>query len=147
MSTTYRNILIVIAVCAIGAAFLINNTSEGNLGAQPTQYLNLGGATTSAATAITSSTRIMATTTSTTGTSYTRVYASICNPNANPVAINLNNDIAASVLTGQVTTWIAAAAGYNTCYVINSDNGYNGSVTASSTSQTSTTITVQQYVY
>lgn len=146
MSKTITNISL-IAIALLGFAFIAFRDVPQASGASITQYLNLSTATTSAATAITTSARIMATTTSITGTSYTRVYARICNANANPVAINLNSDVPANLLTGQVTAWIAAAAGYDACYTIDSDNGYNGSVTASSTAQTSTTITVQQYVY
>lgn len=106
----------------------------------------IGAASTTASVAVTTSTRVLATTTSLTGTSYTRVYATICNPNANPVAILLNNDKAANVTTGQATAIIAAAAGYNVCYEITERNQYNGSVTASSTSQASTRVFVSQYV-
>lgn len=106
-------------------------------------------ATTSAATAVTTSARIFATTTNplAPGTgSFTRVYATICNPNANPVALNLNGDQAANLPTGKATVMIAAAAGYDVCYEITDKNQYSGSVTASSTNQTSTTIFAQQFV-
>lgn len=108
----------------------------------------IGAATTTAATSITTSARIMATTTNPTdpANSYLRVYAVVCNANANPVWLNLDNDKAANSSTGNVTTVIAAAAGYNACYEITGKNLYNGSVTASSTNQTATTITVKQYV-
>lgn len=110
----------------------------------------LSAATTTTTVAITTSARIMATTTNllTPTLSYTRAYAVICNPNANPVWLNFDNDKAANLVTGNVTTVIAAAAGYNACYELTDDRMiYNGSVTASSTAQTSTTITVKQYVY
>ncbi len=109
---------------------------------------NIQVATTSAATAVTTSTRIFATTTNPLdpSQSYTRVYATICNPNANPVFLNFNGDKAANLPTGQVTVVIAAAAGYNTCFEMTDRNQYQGSVTASSTNQTSTTITAQQFV-
>lgn len=103
-------------------------------------------ATTTARTAITTSARIMATTTNTVGTGYTRVYAVICNPNSNPVYLNLDGDKPADLIGGSVTTVIAAAAGYNVCYEITDRNQYSGSVTASSTGETSTAITVKQYV-
>lgn len=103
-------------------------------------------ATTTASFAVTSSTRVLATSTVPGGgASYSRIYATICNPNANPVYIALNGDKPAS--STSATTVIAAAAGYNVCYVINDSNPYNGSVTASSTGQTSTTIFVSDYVY
>lgn len=109
---------------------------------------SIGTATTSAATSVTTSTRIMATSTNPLDptNSHVRVYAVVCNPNANPVALNLNGDKAANLTTGQVTAVIAAAAGYNACFEITDRNLYSGSVTASSTNQTATTITVQQFV-
>lgn len=105
----------------------------------------IGAATTSTAVAVTSSTRLVATTTGTGDTSYTRVYSVICNPNANPVFISLNNDKAASKTSA--TYVIAAAAGYNVCYEITDRNMYQGSITASSTNETSTTLNVASYVY
>jgi len=103
-------------------------------------------ATTSARFSVTSSTRVLASTTSVLGTSYTRVYASICNANANPVALNLDGDKAANAANGNITVWIAAAAGYDVCYEITDRNAYSGSITASSTDNTATAITVKDYV-
>lgn len=108
----------------------------------------LSVATTTKSQAITSSARVLATTTNITDptNSYRRAYTSICNPNANPVFINLDADKAASL--SAATYVIAAAAGYNACFELTSDVGeYNGSITASSTNQTSTTITVKEYVF
>jgi len=108
---------------------------------------NIGStATTSANFLVTTSTRVLATTTNTVGTGYTRVFATICNPNANPVALNFDNDKAANAVSGNVTTWIAASAGYSTCYEIRDYNQYVGSVTASSSSETATRISVKDYV-
>lgn len=108
----------------------------------------IGTATTTAATSITTSARIMATTTNPTDptNSYNRVYAIVCNANANPVWLNIDGDKAANLPGGAVTVPIAAAAGYNVCYEFTDRNQYNGSVTASSTNGTATTITVKQYV-
>lgn len=106
----------------------------------------IGTATTSAAFSVTTSARVLATTTSTVAPSYTRIYATICNPNTNPVALNLDGDKAASGPLGNVTAYIAAAAGYQACYEITDRNQYSGSVTASSTNQTATAITVKDYV-
>lgn len=103
-------------------------------------------ATTSALFSVTTSARILATTTNTVGTGYTRVYASICTTATNPVAINLDGDKAANSTTGQVTAYIAAAAGYQSCYFITDINEYSGSITASSTNQTATVVTVKDYV-
>lgn len=110
------------------------------------QASSLQAATTSAAVSVTTSTRIMATTSNPLdpANSFTRVYATVCNPNANPVVINMDFDKPASL--SQATYIIAAAAGYNACFEIGGDNGYDGSITASSTNQTATTITVKQYV-
>lgn len=103
-------------------------------------------ATTTTAVSITTSARIMATTTNTVGTGFNRVYAVVCNPNANPVWLNLDGDKLANSLTGNVTTVIAAAAGYDACFEIDDSNAYHGSITASSTNQTATVITVKEYV-
>lgn len=126
--------------------FLVSSPKIGHAG--PTANTIGSVATTSAATSITTSARIMATTTNPLDptNSYNRVYASICNPNANPVWLNLDGDKPANSLTGDVTTVIAAAAGYSACFEIDDSNAYHGSVTASSTNQTATVITVKQYV-
>lgn len=104
----------------------------------------IGTATTTTAVAVTNSVTVLATTTSTTGPSYTRVYATICNGNANPVFLNMNNGNKAS-LTNAVYI-IAAAAGYNACFEVTDRNMYQGSIAASSTNETSTTVNVTQYV-
>lgn len=108
----------------------------------------LSVATTSAAFSITTSARILSTTTNAlgTGTSYTRMYAAICTPSTVPVAINLDADKAANGSTGQVTAWIAAAAGYQNCYYISDINQYSGSVTASSTGAAAQ-VTVKEYTF
>ena len=133
--------LLFAAVFAIVAPMLF---SVGNAHASIYNGTVLSTATTSTAIAVTSSTRLLATTTSTTGTSYTRVYATICNANANPVFLNLDRDNAASLTNA--TYVIAAAAGYSVCYEITDRNMYQGSITASSTNQTSTTVQVTDYV-
>lgn len=108
----------------------------------------ISAATTTTSVSVTSSTRVLATTTNLVNvdgaTSYTRVYATICNPNANPVYINLDRDRAAAI--GAVTYIIAAAAGYDACFEITDRNLYSGSITASSTNQTATVINVKDYV-
>lgn len=143
-----KNIAQVLAVLGVvalivGTFILFSPPAQANLATAT----NIGSvATTSAATSITTSARIMATTTNTVGTGYNRVYAVVCNPNANPVWLNLDGDKASNLPGGAVTTVIAAAAGYSTCFEITDRNSYNDSVTASSTNQTATTITVKQYV-
>lgn len=120
--------------------------SIGNVHANPYTATVIGTATTSASVAVTSSTRILATTTNAlgNGSSHTRLYATICNPNANPVFISLNNDVAAS--DSSATYVIAAAAGYSACYELTDRNMYQGSITASSTDETSTAVNVSEYV-
>lgn len=128
------------------AAFSVSVTPKVN--ANPYNATAIGAATTTNAIAVTTSTRILASTTNPVGTpgftSFTRVYATVCNPNANPVYLSLNGDNLASI--SKSTYVIAAAAGYSTCYEITDRNMYQGSVTASSTNQTSTTVTVSDYV-
>lgn len=104
----------------------------------------ISAATTTASVAVTSSTRLLATTTNTVGTGYTRVYATLCNPSATLVYVNMNQDKAASLSAAQVV--IAAAAGYNACYEITDRNQYSGSIQASSTNQTSVNVIVSDYV-
>ena len=142
-----------VALILILAAFVVLFTFSSFIRTEPAQAsvadsTFIGAATTTAATSITTSARIMATTTNPRdpANSYTRSYAVVCNANANPVWLNIDNDKAADVSTGNVTTVIAAAAGYNACFEITSRNLYQGSVTASSTNQTATVVTVKQYV-
>lgn len=145
-------ILLAAAVLAVAGYLMAFHSAPERAYAAVLDGNNIGDvATTSAATSITTSARIMATTSNPLGTpgttSFNRVYAVVCNPNANPVWLNLDGDKSANLSTGNVTTVIAAAAGYNACYTIDArTNGYNGSVTASSTNQTATTNTVKQYV-
>lgn len=105
---------------------------------------NIQVATTTGRVAVTTSTRLLATTTSVLGPSYTRVYATICNANANPVYLALDADQPASLANS--TYVIAAAAGYSACYEITDRNQYQGSITASSTNETSTAVTFSDYV-
>lgn len=113
--------------------------------------INLGPflqtATTTGSVAVTSSVRLLATTTNplNPSASYTRIYATICNANSNPVYISLNGDKGASLTNA--TAVIAAAAGYDACFEVTDRNPYTGSITASSTNQTSTTVTYSDYVY
>lgn len=105
-------------------------------------------ATTSTAVSITTSARILASTTSLTGTSYTRSYAVICNPTSNPVFLNLDGDKATNANTGKYSHIIAAAAGYEACFdLTGAKMKYSGSITASSTNETATSISVTEYVF
>lgn len=146
-NNTTLAVLIVLALVLGMFAFLQSTPRAEAVGSQATV---IGTATTSAAIAVTSSTRVLATTTNPLGvpgtTSFTRVYASICNPSSTLVYLNINGDKAASLPAGTFTTVIAAAAGYNACYEIRDFNQYSGSITASSTNQTSVNVQVSDYV-
>ena len=133
-----------IALFAVASALLWSSQRPGNAEAGFVQAPAFSSATTSATIAVTTSARILATTTNIVGTGYTRAYTAICNPNANPVFIKMDADKAVTNLDGIP---IAAAAGYSVCYEITDRFIYVGSVQASSTNQTSTTISVHQYVY
>lgn len=105
-------------------------------------------ASTSASVTVTSSTRLLATTTNNTNVNfnYQRAYTTICNPSSTVVYVLLDGDKPASI--NKATIAIAAAAGYNACFELTDDRmKYNGSITASSTNQTSTNVLVTQYVY
>jgi hypothetical protein len=110
--------------------------------------INLGPAlqtaTTSGSVSVTTSTRLMATTSNPQDASnqWTRIYATVCNPNANPVYLALDGDQPASLANS--TYVIAAAAGYDVCFTLE-NTGYNGSITASSTNQSATVINYMQY--
>lgn len=100
-------------------------------------------ASTSAAVSVTTSTRILATTTNTGGTGFTRAYASICNTSATKlVLISLNGDKPANGAT---------AGGYwlnsNSCYEVTDKMLYQGSVTASTSDQSAVQVLVQDYTY
>lgn len=151
--TLTKSVTVLLASMLLGASLALTL----NFIAQPTPARAgsfpmspaLSVATTSAAFSVTTSARVLATTTNPTdpANSYVRDFASICNPNANPVALLLNADKPANGPSGRVTVWIAAAAGYDACYEITDRNQYMGSVTASSTNQTATSITVIDYVH
>lgn len=136
-----------VALVMFATAFVLFNTTGKAVAGSQSNAPAISVATTSTAVAVTSSTRLVASTTAPGAiTQYTRGYLSICNPNANPVYILLDGDKPASAT--KATAVIAAAAGYNVCYELTDAKMiYNGSVTASSTNQTSTTVTVADYVY
>lgn len=144
-----QNIAIVLAAVAIFiTAFVLMNFAPDAPTASATGpfYTNIGyTATSTTLISVTSSTRIAATSSGPTAPTFTRMYASICNASANPVFLNLNGDAPASI-SGGYTTVIAAAAGYSACYEITDRNTYNGSIQASSTNQTATAVSVQQFV-
>lgn len=148
MKTILYTIPVLVTVLLLG---LVAISYQPNIaGANVATATNIGfTATTSAATSVTASTRVLATTSNPLGvpgtTSFNRAYASICVNSATPVALNLDSDKPASTASGQVTTFIASAAGYNSCYEITDRNLYNGSITASSTAG-AVTVYVKDYV-
>ena len=139
----YLPALIVAGAILVLSAVLILKPIERASGASLYDSPFISMATTSTSVAVTGSARILATTTNNrgNGTSYTRIYTSICNTSAIPVYINMNSDIPAGI--GAVTKVIAAAAGYDACMEIK-DVGYNGSITASSTN-VAVTLNIQDF--
>jgi len=144
-----------LSLAAIGAAALIAGLIgillfKNPVPVQSASFVNAPAftqATTSAGVAVTSSTRILATTTNPLDptNSYTRAYAIICNPSTStPVYLRMDRDKPASLTTGIP---IASIEGFQSCYEITDKMLYQGSVTASSTNQTSVTVTVNQYVF
>lgn len=149
MTTNKYTLPIVASLIAFAAVLILVSTYSPVLvqGSTFAGDPQMSVATTSAAFSVTTSTRVLGTTTNTGGTGYTRAYAVICNPNSNPVYINIDADKAANA-AGSFTYVIAAAAGYNACYELTGNQMKNsGSITASSTNQTATTISVKEYVY
>jgi hypothetical protein len=145
-----RNILSILVIVALVIGFYAIWQSSPKVKAVGGQATTISSATTSTAVAVTSSTRILATTTGNLGggvltaPGYVRVYATICNANANPVFISLNTDKAASL--SSFTSVIATAAGYSNCFEITDRNQYQGSIRASSTNETTTNVSVNEYV-
>ncbi len=138
-------VAIVAALIVIGALLMQQPAPAYGVGMLETNIGNV--ATSSALKAVTGvSSRIAATSTDATNPdgSNLRVWTTICTNSATPVALNLDGDKPASLATGQVTGWIAAAAGYNSCFEIKDHNQYNGSITASSTAG-SVSVTVKQF--
>lgn len=148
MKSLSTNTLFGIALMAIVLAVYAISITTPDAHAIGPSDTTIGVATTSVATSVTTTTRIVATSTNPLDptNSFIRIYATICTQSTNPVAINLDQDKPANGTTGAVTAWIGAAAGYNTCYEITGRNLYNGSITASSTSQAAAIVTVKQYV-
>lgn len=145
MTTTQTTFaLLLTSLLIVFSALVLFERPEPLAAASP--FANsIGNATTSTTVSVTTSQRLLATTTNTVGdgNSRTRVYATICNPNANPVYLYLGHDEPASLTNA--TYVLAAAAGYNVCYEITDRNQYSGSITASSTNQTATVVTVSEY--
>lgn len=151
MKNSSLPILALLLVMGIALIFAVGHRDEAHEASQPAfgsvaDATAINAATTSAAIAVTSSTRVLASSSQPTGLSFTRVYATICNPSTNLVYLNLNFDRAASLPGGTYTAVIGAAAGYNACFEVTGRNLYQGAITASSTNQTSTSVQVSDYV-
>lgn len=149
MKLSLTNTLILAsAFVMLAGAFLLYSAraDKAEASTYTATVINTATTTTSVAVSGAGSTRILATTTNPTGvpgvTNLTRVYASICNPNAAPVFISLNGDKPTATNVG--TAVIAAAAGYSVCYEITDRNQYSGSIMASS-SVASTNVSVVEY--
>lgn len=148
MTKTNHVITALVALAAVSLLVLAFGNATTRVQGAVYDATNITVATSSAAVAVTSSQVILATTTNalSNGTSYTRVYATICNPSATVVYVNMDNGKAAALSGGAFTVAIAAAAGYNACYEITDRNQYSGTITASSTNQTAVTVYAKQYV-
>lgn len=143
ITTKVLSVLVVLGIVFSLYAMLQTAPQARAVGPMATVISN---ATTSTAVTVTSSTRVLATTTNAlgNGTSYTRKFATICNPSSTLVYLLFDADKPASLTNAN--TVIAAAAGYNACYQITDVNQYSGSIQASSTNQTSTSVLVTDYV-
>lgn len=131
MKTTTITISILAAVTLIVSVLLLFQQTAQPVGATGFMSTNIGYvATTSTATAVSTSVRILATTTGPVA-SFSRVYASICNTGATSIGLRLDGDKPVNLST---SGGILVAAG--ACYEITDRNQYHGSVTASSTSGT-----------
>lgn len=142
---TRNSSLIVVGFAAVLAMLAILYGAAALKGAQTAsaagfQMTVIGStATSSTVTSVTSSARVMAT--STDGQSgYTRVYAALCNVGAVSAYIRLDGDKAVNINTAGAIPLAVGA-----CYYLNDQNMYQGSITASSTGA-ATTISAIQYV-
>ncbi len=148
-SSTTIHVLGIALTLVLGAfAILMLISGERPVGAVGLGANVLRAATTSTAFSINGigSTRVLATTTNPLDptNSYIRVFASICNPSATLVYLNMNQD--KPITASSSVVLIGAAAGYSVCYEISDRNLYQGSVQASSTAVASVTVYVTDYV-
>lgn len=131
-------ILTIVAIVAI-AFSLPKQTFAGSPAVAPA----FGQATTTSTISVTTSTRILATTTNTIGTGFTRAYANICNTSATKaIVILMNQDKPANAATSG-GVWINA----NSCYEVTDKMLYQGSITASTSDQSAVQVLVNDYVY
>ena len=123
-------VIILVAAVAVGS-LVTSYRSEQKLGNNAYESTRFSVASTTGAVSVTTSTRVLATTTA--GT--IRAYAKICNDSAQKLYFNMDQDKKASLLAG---TPVAA----NTCFEITGVNLYQGSITASSTNETASSVSV-----
>lgn len=128
-----KHIYVLLAITLVIILGIVINRNTSSFGADVFQSSVIVAPTVNAPVTVTSSTRILATTTAS-----TRAWAKICNDSSNKVYINMDKDKAASLSVG-----FPLAA--NTCFDLNSENVYNGSITASSTNESSSSISVTSF--
>lgn len=141
MELNIKNLYLVALIAALGVAAVLLTRDTPTLGGLA-QATTIGNASTTVI-SVTSSKRILATTTS----GVTRVRAEICNVGSNPVYVLVSEDKNININTGGGFP-IAAAAGFESCYVMSPDTGNlsTGSVKASSTAQTATSLYVTEWL-
>lgn len=146
MKALKTNILLIVVLAVMGfivvTSILVSLPKVSFAGSPPVSPA-FGQATTTTTISVTTSTRILATTTNTIGTGYTRSYANICNTSATKAIVILMNADKPANATTNGGVWINA----NTCYEITDKMLYQGSVTASSSDQSAVSVLVNDYVY
>ncbi len=137
------------AAILLVSTFVLMQSKAPEVHASVYDAASISVATTSASVAVagTGSTQILASSSNPLGvqgtTSFTRVYATICNNSVNPVFISINGDKPTATNVG--TAVIAAAAGYDSCFEVTERNLTQGSIRASST-VASQSVSVTDYV-
>lgn len=137
-------VLIVLALLA-WAFMLLNNPAQHVFAGSPAVSPAFGVASSSAAVSVTTSTRLLASSTNPLDPahSYTRSYAMICNPSATKqILIRMDGDKPADGRTAG-GYWINA----NSCYEMTDKMLYQGSITASSSDQSAVSVLVTDYEY
>lgn len=137
-SESYKNLSPVLIAITLVIGFAIGtlyfSRTERALGDNAFQSTMPSNATSTARVAVSTNTRILATTT----TGLRRVYTRICNTSSTVVYLNMNNDKKASLTAGFPLFGTS-------CFDINSQNLYQGAITASSTNQTSVNLHVNSW--
>lgn len=105
---------------------------------EATQFKTASSTSETITISVTTSARILATTT----TDRTRIYARICNDSGTKVYFRMDGDKPVTNVAGEETGSPLAA---NTCYEINDQNSYQGSIQASSTNETASNLTIHSY--